>query len=123
MSETRKLLAILVADTHANGICRATHFKEVIMHMRVQRLSSVAVTAAAFFATAAIVRAATVADFYQLMKPAGDGPFPAVVLAPGCGGFHDQYSPPVFDQYRKRLERFPSWLNRLGFPTADRSDS
>jgi dienelactone hydrolase len=25
------------------------------------------------------------------------------VLAPGCGGFHDQYSPPVFDQYRKRL--------------------
>jgi dienelactone hydrolase len=56
-----------------------------------------------FFATAAIARAATVADFYELMKPAGDGPFPAVVLAPGCGGFHDQYSTPVFDQYRKRL--------------------
>ena len=73
------------------------------MHMRVQRLSSVAVTAAAFFATAAIARAATVADFYELMKPAGDGPFPAVVLAPGCSGFHDQYSTPVFDQYRKRL--------------------
>src|SRR6516165_8838350 len=71
--------------------------------MRVQLLSSVAATAAAFFATAAIARAATVADFYELMKPAGDGPFPAVVLAPGCGGFHDQYSPPVFDQYRKRL--------------------
>jgi len=48
-------------------------------------------------------RAATVADFYDLAKPAGDGPFPALVLAPGCGGFHDQYSPPVFDQYRKRL--------------------
>jgi dienelactone hydrolase len=35
-------------------------------------------------------QAATVADFYELAKPAGDGPFPAVVLAPGCGGFHDQ---------------------------------
>jgi dienelactone hydrolase len=46
---------------------------------------------------------AKVAEFYELAKPAGDGPFPAVVLAPGCGGFHDQYSPPVFDQYRKRL--------------------
>jgi dienelactone hydrolase len=48
-------------------------------------------------------RASKMADFYELAKPAGDGPFPAVVLAPGCGGFHDQYSPPVFDQYRKRL--------------------
>jgi dienelactone hydrolase len=48
-------------------------------------------------------RAAKVADFYDLAKPTGDGPFPAVVLAPGCGGFHDEYSPPVFEQYRKRL--------------------
>jgi dienelactone hydrolase len=48
-------------------------------------------------------QAASVADFYELAKPAGEGPFPAVVLAPGCGGFHDEYSPPVFDKYRKRL--------------------
>ena len=48
-------------------------------------------------------QAASVADFYELAKPAGKGPFPAVVLAPGCGGFHDEYSPPVFDRYRKRL--------------------
>ena len=48
-------------------------------------------------------QAASVADFYELAKPAGKGPFPAVVLAPGCGGFHDEYSPPVFDKYRKRL--------------------
>ena len=47
--------------------------------------------------------ASTLATFYELAKPAGEGPFPAVVLAPGCGGFHDQYSPPVFDKYRKRL--------------------
>jgi dienelactone hydrolase len=73
------------------------------MRKRTQLLSSVVVTAAAFFGTAAIARAATVADFYELTKPAGEGAFPAVVLAPGCGGFHDQYSPPVFDQYRKRL--------------------
>jgi dienelactone hydrolase len=53
--------------------------------------------------TATSARSATVADFYDLAKPTGDGPFPTVVLAPGCGGFHDQFSPPVFDQYRKRL--------------------
>jgi dienelactone hydrolase len=50
-----------------------------------------------------VAHAAAVADFYDLAKPSGDGPFPAVVLAPGCGGFHDRFSPPVFDQYRKRL--------------------
>ena len=48
-------------------------------------------------------QAGKVADFYELTRPAGGGPFPAVVLAPGCGGFHDEYSPPVFDQYRKQL--------------------
>ena len=48
-------------------------------------------------------QATSLADFYYLAKPAGKGPFPAVVLAPGCGGFHDAYSPPVFDKYRSRL--------------------
>jgi len=47
--------------------------------------------------------ATSLADFYELAKPVGKGPFPAVVLAPGCGGFHDAYSPPVFDKYRSRL--------------------
>ena len=76
------------------------------MDTRIQILSAVAAGAALFLAAATVAmpaRAAMVADFYDLAKPAGDGPFPAVVLAPGCGGFHDQYSPPVFDQYRKRL--------------------
>ena len=70
------------------------------MDIRVHLFSAVA-GVAALLATAAA--SATTADFYDLVKPAGDGPFPAVVLAPGCGGFHDQYSPPVFDQYRKRF--------------------
>jgi dienelactone hydrolase len=48
-------------------------------------------------------QATSVADFYYLAKPAGKGPFPAVVLAPGCGGFHEGYSQPVFDKYRNRL--------------------
>lgn len=71
------------------------------MGFRVQLFSTVVAGVTALLATAAA--SATVADFYELVKPAGDGPFPAVVLAPGCGGFHDAYSPPVFDQYRKRL--------------------
>jgi dienelactone hydrolase len=48
-------------------------------------------------------QATSVADFYYLAKPAGKGRFPAVVLAPGCGGFHEGYSQPVFDKYRSRL--------------------
>jgi dienelactone hydrolase len=48
-------------------------------------------------------QATKVVDFFELAKPAGKGPFPAVVLAPGCGGFHDAYSPPVFDRYRSHL--------------------
>ena len=48
-------------------------------------------------------QATSLADFYELAKPAGKGPFAAVVLAPGCGGFHDADSPPVFDKYRGRL--------------------
>ena len=90
----------------ARKYAEATHFNEAIMDTRVQLLSAVAASAALFFAATMVERpaqAATAADFYDLAKPAGDGPFPAVVLAPGCGGFHDQYSPPVFDQYRKRL--------------------
>ena len=90
----------------ARTYAEATHFNEAIMDTRVQLLSAVAASAALFFAATMVERpaqAATAADFYDLAKPAGDGPFPAVVLAPGCGGFHDQYSPPVFDQYRKRL--------------------
>jgi hypothetical protein len=54
-------------------------------------------------AIAESAQAASVADFYELAKPTGKGPFPAVVLAPGCGGFHDEYSPPVFDKYRTGL--------------------
>ena len=48
-------------------------------------------------------RATSLADFFELAKPAGAGAFPAVVLTPGCGGFHDAHSPPVFDRYRSRL--------------------
>jgi dienelactone hydrolase len=48
-------------------------------------------------------QATSVADFYYLAKPSGKGPFPAVVLAPGCDGFHGAYSAPVYDRYRGRL--------------------
>jgi dienelactone hydrolase len=47
--------------------------------------------------------AASLADFFELAKPAGKGPFPAVVLAPGCAGFHEAHSQPVFGKYRNRL--------------------
>ena len=81
---------------------RVTHDKGG--HFMMRSLTLILVSALAIAVSAGVgTRAATVAEFYDLAKPNGDGPFPAVVLAPGCGGFHDQYSPPVFDRYRKRL--------------------
>jgi dienelactone hydrolase len=47
--------------------------------------------------------ATSVADFYYLAKPAGKGPFPAVVLAPACDGFHEGSAQPVYEKYRSRL--------------------
>lgn len=44
-------------------------------------------------------------------KPAGDGPFPAVVLAPGCQGFGHAL-------YRGRYERATRELTGLGFVVA-----
>jgi dienelactone hydrolase len=47
--------------------------------------------------------ATSLGDFYYLAKPDGKGPFPAIVLAPGCDGFHGGFSQAVFDKYRGRL--------------------
>ena len=58
------------------------------MNIRLQLFGASVACAAITLSTAAVP--ATIADFYELAKPAGDGPFPAVVLAPGCGGFHDR---------------------------------
>jgi dienelactone hydrolase len=54
-------------------------------------------------ASAERTQATSVADFFELAKPAGKGPFPAVVLAPGCAGYHEAHSQPVFEKYRSRL--------------------
>jgi dienelactone hydrolase len=75
---------------HARVSCHADQIRRTRSHRR---------TCAAIPAGLA----ASVADFLELATPAGKGPFPAVVLAPGCGGFHEGYSQPVFDKYRSRL--------------------
>jgi len=54
-------------------------------------------------ASAGSARAASVADFYDLAKPGGNGPFPAALLVPGCTGMDGQSEQPVYDRYRKRL--------------------
>ena len=48
---------------------------------------------------------------HAIDKPAGDGPFPAVILVPGCGGFAD----PVL---RSRYERVTGELRSQGFVVA-----
>jgi dienelactone hydrolase len=57
-------------------------------------------------------RPTTIADFYELAKPPGDGPFPAVLLLPHCGGIDGRFNRPVIDWYR-------SHLLREGFVVAD----
>jgi hypothetical protein len=39
----------------------------------------------------------------RLLRAGNTGRRRAVSRRRVCGGFHDQYSPPVFDQYRKQL--------------------
>ena len=47
---------------------------------------------------------------YDLEKPAGEGPFPAVMLVPGCSGFERQ---PWKGHYQRTAQR----LKKLGFVT------
>ena len=47
---------------------------------------------------------------YRLEKPDGSGPFPAVMLLPGCSGFDAKFS-------KARYDRVQSHLVELGFVT------
>lgn len=40
---------------------------------------------------------------YRLGKPPGAGPFPAVMLVPGCSGFEAGFSKPHYDDVQQRL--------------------
>ncbi|MBI3154691.1 MAG: dienelactone hydrolase family protein [Burkholderiales bacterium] len=48
---------------------------------------------------------------YAIVKPPGDGPFPAVILVPGCQGFNHRL-------YRSRYERATGDLESMGFVVA-----
>ena len=47
---------------------------------------------------------------YRLKKPEGPGPFPAVMLVPGCSGFHAKFA-------KKNHDRVQNLLVELGFVT------
>jgi dienelactone hydrolase len=40
---------------------------------------------------------------YRLEKPEGTGPFPAVMLVPGCSGFHADFQKEFYNEIQKRL--------------------
>lgn len=60
------------------------------------------------WADSAAAREARLAARYSLEKPEGNGPFPAVMLVPGCQGF----DPPL---WKGRYERAARRLKGLGF--------
>jgi dienelactone hydrolase len=43
------------------------------------------------------------AQHYRLEKPDGAGPFPAVMMVPGCSGFHAGFAKKHYDAVQKRL--------------------
>lgn len=40
---------------------------------------------------------------YRLEKPKGTGPFPAVMIVPGCSGFHADFQKEFYNEVQKRL--------------------
>lgn len=50
------------------------------------------------------------AKYYRLAKPKGEGPFPAVILVPGCSGFNFKFAPSFYNDLQNKL-------SELGFAT------
>ncbi|MEJ2170823.1 MAG: hypothetical protein P8X90_35475, partial [Desulfobacterales bacterium] len=40
---------------------------------------------------------------YRLEKPEGKGPFPAVIMVPGCSGFDAKFAKAHYDRVQRRL--------------------
>ena len=73
-------------------------------------LSALSAAASTTWAGPLEERQARLAARYGLEKPEGSGPFPAVMLVPGCSGFEQQ-------QWKGHYQRTAQRLKELGFVT------
>jgi dienelactone hydrolase len=72
------------------------------MRRRALRLSAL-LLGAVLLSTVAALAADRLADFYDLRKPSGPGPFSAVIMVGGCSGYDTKLFKPVYDRLRDRF--------------------
>jgi dienelactone hydrolase len=60
---------------------------------------------------------------YRLEKPEGPGPFPAVMLVPGCSGFDAEYAKAFYDRVQSRLIKLRFVTLRVNFLAARNASS
>jgi dienelactone hydrolase len=60
---------------------------------------------------------------YRLEKPNGAGPFPAVMLVPGCSGFEAEFAKAHYDQVQSRLVELGFVTLRVNFLAARNASS
>lgn len=70
------------------------------------------------WADSAAERQARLETHYRLEKPEGNGPFPAVMLVPGCSGFHNPSWKAHFDRVGGRLKEAGFAVIRVDYHAA-----
>jgi dienelactone hydrolase len=63
------------------------------------------------------------AKHYRLEKPDGTGPFPAVMMVPGCSGFHADFAKGHYDGVQSRLVDLGFVTLRVNYLAARNADS
>ncbi len=63
------------------------------------------------------------AENYHMQQPDGDGPFPAVIMVPGCRGFNSPRLKPVYDRVQGRLRDMGFVVIRADYLAARNQDS
>jgi dienelactone hydrolase len=62
-------------------------------------------------------------EHYTIKKPEGTGPFPAVMLVPGCSGFHAEFQKGHYDNVQKHLVELGYVTLRVNYQAARNVDS
>lgn len=81
----------------------------MIIRLVLASLISLSITVGSYAADKSEIRD-LLSKHYRLEKPEGPGPFPAVILVPGCSGFDAEFA-------KARYDRVQSRLVELGFVT------
>lgn len=81
----------------------------MIIRLVLASLIALSITVGSYAADKSEIRE-LLSKHYRLEKPEGPGPFPAVILVPGCSGFDAEFA-------KARYDRVQSRLVELGFAT------